>query len=635
MTINEALQLAISHHKQGNLQEAEKLYRAILQTDSKQPDANHNLGIIAVSVGMIEAAIPFFKQAIESNPNIEQYYLSYNDAMSKIQNKISSSSNIDIIIAMFSQGKYEEALLLAEEFTKRFPDNGLGWKALGAILTVLGKMMDALESTLIAIKLLPEDSEVHSNLGAIYRNLGRLLEAEESLLKAITLDADRLEAHSNLGAILKYQARFSEAEESYRKVISLNPNHAEAYNNLGVVLNELNRLPEAEEAYRKAISVKPDYAEAYNNLGVALAIQKKIIEAEESYRKAIELKPDYAPTYHSLGVLLKDKGNLIEAEKSYRKAIFLKPDYAEVYSNLGHLLCFLDRTSEAIEAYKNSFSLCPSDIGQDATVYLAILQYLSGGIEESYFSLRASNGIVSNTDIKYKNSISYWVYLYNLISWYQDNKQENYQTNMKTLYVIGESHSLVAHNVVVQLHEQVVQCKSEWIAGCKQWHLGNKNFNQYKYKFEAVVARLPKESSILLTIGEIDCRYDEGIIKAWRKLKNNSLEDVATATIKSYLSYVVKMTEKYNHKLIICGVPASNNSESDKLSPEMLNQLVALIKIFNVILKKEVLDAGMEFLDIYALTNRGDGISNGQWHIDSHHLTPSAIVEAFEKYLLE
>ena len=41
-TIEQALQ-QVAAHKAGKLQEAERFYRAILQSQPKHPDANHNL----------------------------------------------------------------------------------------------------------------------------------------------------------------------------------------------------------------------------------------------------------------------------------------------------------------------------------------------------------------------------------------------------------------------------------------------------------------------------------------------------------------------------------------------------------------------------------------------------------------
>ena len=77
LTIEQALQQGIAAHKEGKLEEAERLYRAILQSQPTHPDANHNLGVIAVSVNKANAALSFFKTALETNPKIEQFWLSY------------------------------------------------------------------------------------------------------------------------------------------------------------------------------------------------------------------------------------------------------------------------------------------------------------------------------------------------------------------------------------------------------------------------------------------------------------------------------------------------------------------------------------------------------------------------------
>ena len=83
LTIEQALQQGIAAHKEGKLQDAERLYRAILQSQPTHPDANHNLGVLAVSVNKADAALPLFKAALEANPKIEQFYLSYIDALIK------------------------------------------------------------------------------------------------------------------------------------------------------------------------------------------------------------------------------------------------------------------------------------------------------------------------------------------------------------------------------------------------------------------------------------------------------------------------------------------------------------------------------------------------------------------------
>ena len=83
LTIEQALQQGVTLHKAGKLEEAERFYRAILQSQPSHPDANHNLGVLAVSVNKADVALPLFKTALEANPKIELFWLSYIDALIK------------------------------------------------------------------------------------------------------------------------------------------------------------------------------------------------------------------------------------------------------------------------------------------------------------------------------------------------------------------------------------------------------------------------------------------------------------------------------------------------------------------------------------------------------------------------
>ncbi|MBI1770896.1 MAG: hypothetical protein HYR68_00725 [Burkholderiales bacterium] len=56
--------------------------------------------------------------------------------------------------------------------------------------------------------------------------------------------------------------------------------------------------------------------------------------------------------------------------------------------------------------------------------------------------------------------------------------------------------------------------------------------------------------------------------------------------------------------------------------------------MFNTSLKQQVLMRGMDFLDVFAMTDHGGGKAGQQWHIDDHHLRPDGILEAFSHYLI-
>ena len=62
ITLDQALKKGVQAHKAGKAQ-ADQYYTAILNVNPKHPDANHNMGVLAVGVGKVEEALPFFKTA--------------------------------------------------------------------------------------------------------------------------------------------------------------------------------------------------------------------------------------------------------------------------------------------------------------------------------------------------------------------------------------------------------------------------------------------------------------------------------------------------------------------------------------------------------------------------------------------
>ena len=213
-TVDQILQQGVTAHKEGKLQEAEHLYRAILQTQPTHADANHNLGVLAVNLNNYEVALPLFKTAVESDPNIEQFWVSYIDALIKekkfddakralnnvkkiglsknrlsvltqqltstIKNPAPTQSQIQTLLDYYQKERFDDAEKLAISITEQFPDNQVSWKVLAATQKKTGKIFDALATGQKLVAMAPEDAEAHSNLGNTLKDLGRLEEAEES-----------------------------------------------------------------------------------------------------------------------------------------------------------------------------------------------------------------------------------------------------------------------------------------------------------------------------------------------------------------------------------------------------------------------------------------------------------------------
>tara|TARA_E500000331_G_C17046043_1_gene621814 strand:- start:253 stop:834 length:582 start_codon:yes stop_codon:yes gene_type:complete len=91
ISIHEALNQAIVAQKTGHFQKAKSFYTAILEKQPNHPDANHNMGVLIYTIGKIDQAVTFFENAIKSNPNIQQYWLSYLNTLIE-QNRIDEAN---------------------------------------------------------------------------------------------------------------------------------------------------------------------------------------------------------------------------------------------------------------------------------------------------------------------------------------------------------------------------------------------------------------------------------------------------------------------------------------------------------------------------------------------------------------
>ena len=411
LTIEQALQQAVEAHKAGKLQDAEALYRAILQAQPKHPDANHNLGVLAVSVDKPEAALPLFKTALEANPSQGQFWLSYIDALIKekqfdnarnlleqgkkaglagekvdaleahlatsflVQNTESplpnqknlnqarspSQAEVNALLENYQKGQYDLAENLAKDLIQKYPDHQFSWKVLGAVFKQTGRIQDSLTANQRAVEISPNDAEAHSNLGNTLKELGRLEDAETSYKKAIKIKPDFAEAHSNLGITLQELGRLEDAETSNKKAVAIKPDLAEAHNNLGNSLKELGRLEEAEISYKKAIAIKPDYAEAHSNLGITLQALGRLEDAETSNKKAVAIKPDLAEAHSNLGLLLMQRGDLEGSRNMHERAIKLDSKKWNIYYNYSTYLYEIGHTDSALDGMKRAQFIAPKN----------------------------------------------------------------------------------------------------------------------------------------------------------------------------------------------------------------------------------------------------------------------------------
>jgi protein O-GlcNAc transferase len=166
LTVLQAFELGLQHHRAGRLAEAEVCYRQILAVQPSQAGALHHLGIIAHQTGQHERAVEWIGQAI----------------------------------------------VLA-------PDNAAGYSNLGEACRMLDRLDEAVAAYRQAVQLAPHFAEARSNLGIALARQGRVEEAVGAWRQALALRPDYAEAHSNLLITLHYLPDSNPAEifEEHRR----------------------------------------------------------------------------------------------------------------------------------------------------------------------------------------------------------------------------------------------------------------------------------------------------------------------------------------------------------------------------------------------------------------------------------
>ena len=299
--IDEALQRGIGAHKAGDLNEADKFYTAILKVQPQHPDANHNMGVLAVSIGKVREALPYFKVALEANPAIEQFWLSYIDALIREQQFTDARP---VIEQAKKQGVTKEKL---NALTERLPTDG---------------------DTAV-----PSEAQQQSLLNCFQ---GKHYEKAEQLALSLTQDYPY---HSFgwkvLGAVLNETGRHADALTANQKAVEVNPGDAEAHNNLGLTLRELNRLEEAERSFQFSILLKPFYPEPLNNIGLVFNAFKQPSRAQLYFSRLLKIKPVFSKAYYNFAISWLMQENQRGALIQFRRGVLLNPDDTEIYANLG------------------------------------------------------------------------------------------------------------------------------------------------------------------------------------------------------------------------------------------------------------------------------------------------------------
>lgn len=322
-------QQALRLHEQGRWDEAENIYRQILETAPENPDILNLLGLVAQAKGRHAQAVDLFYQAVKNAPNHAPFYFN-----------------------------------------------------LGLSLENDNKPVEALQAYQDVLRLQPDFKEAYNNMGDIHNNLGHKDQAETMYRKALELDADYIMPQANLAymnqdipALQKaaehypseavfpyYLSRLYQQQNNFEKALiyaeqadKLSPDCEELLEQLGAMLLAEGDVKRAQSVYEHILKINPRAPSALINLANFATNADDFATAEKYYKQALDIRPGDMDGHFNYANMLYRQNRLPEALEEYRAAVVISPERFEISNNLGLIQKDLGEYEEALGLFFNAF----------------------------------------------------------------------------------------------------------------------------------------------------------------------------------------------------------------------------------------------------------------------------------------
>lgn len=342
---------ALTAYGTGNLDEAETLFREVLQMDPYNAGAFYFLGVIALTKGVLDEAVNLLYQATLLAPDNQDYQYS-------------------LAVALQEDGKLSEA---AERYEK-----------------------------------LTQMPEAFNNLGNIWRTKGLYDKAEQAFDKALSMNPKMLWAYVNKALLMRDRGQPQKAEALLDKALLLKADFVPALYQRSVQYRQTGDTPAAKPLIERALAIEPDKDFLWVEMGKVQSLLNEPDKALASFDKAIHLNRFCADAYFEKA-LLEETLNPLQAEQDYRCVLRINPNNTAAYNNLGSLLYKQSRTNEALEMYRQVVILNPKD--KTALYNLATILEDVGDYQEAaglYFNLLGQHQLEMQAHLRLVSLLTKW-----------------------------------------------------------------------------------------------------------------------------------------------------------------------------------------------------------------------------------
>jgi tetratricopeptide (TPR) repeat protein len=257
---------------------AKNIYKSVLTSGEKTPQALFGLGLCLESEGKLPEAKRHYEESIAYQPALESY------------------------------------------------------RRLGLLLVRMNKDQEAAEVLARALNLKdlsPEARyELHKASGNAFTRSKRVPEAEKHFLKALELKPGADEIRTSLGALCLQQGKTSEARRHFQDAFASNPRSASALMGLGSCFLADGEKRQAHDCFAKSLEIDLNNATAVFHLVKCAYEIKSYATAARVLEEYVQVAPVNSNLLYSLAGLQFHLGRLNDAKATAKKILELQPSHA-------------------------------------------------------------------------------------------------------------------------------------------------------------------------------------------------------------------------------------------------------------------------------------------------------------------
>lgn len=335
---------AVSAHKRGDLEAAERGYRTVAQRSPSHTEVQYLLGAVLMQGGNAEAAVSPLRKCLNAQPN-----------------HIGALNTLGAALSVTGQSK--QAIEVLRRAVELSPEDQKTLINLGKACTDAGQFDLGEQSFKRILALTPHHPIATHGLAVCVLELGRNEETISILEAALAAGVEDPKLSETLIQQLLYIGDLERALEHVESAYQRWPDNNALLLAYATTLRLLERHDDALRSYETLVSREPENPAFLNSFGGYLYDVGRWKDAESYVIRALKIEPESHSALTNMGRIRQQRGDLDGAKAFYLKALDVAPSYADAHNNLGNLLMYMDDADQALSHFDKAVELKPQSNG--------------------------------------------------------------------------------------------------------------------------------------------------------------------------------------------------------------------------------------------------------------------------------